>query len=107
MSPDQNAPRGEAGAGVPSDGDFDDGVRSEKVAWLDTVYRNVARLYLDGRASERWVLEKVGEIVEDEVYSEASTTPPLGQLYDPEGDSPRNAEVVRRACQRQLDLPIT
>ena len=104
-------------AGIPGalGADADDVSRVQRIAWLDIVYRDVAQLCLDGRASERWVVDKVAEIVSDELYSDDATGPPLGALYrlDDEwgtgwGHTDQELmEEVRRACQRQVELPPT
>ena len=106
---------GEAGVQGPSDADVEGVPRSERIAWLDVVYRDVARLCLDGRANERWVVDKVAEIVSDELYSEEATTPPLGELFglDDEwgaGWGRTDQELtteVQHACRRQVELPPT
>jgi hypothetical protein len=102
---------GEAGCEVP-ESDIDDALRSRRVARLNVVYCDVAQLCLDGRASERWVLDKVAEIVSDELYSDEAIAPPLGQLFglDDEWGTGRGrtnealADEIRRACQRQVEL---
>jgi hypothetical protein len=104
---------GDAGVTGPSDADVEDVRRSEKVAWLDIVYRDVAQLCLDGRANERWVVDRVAEIVSDHLYSEDVTAPPLGELrgMDDEwgaGWGRTDQELtteVQRACRRQVELP--
>ena len=106
---------GETGVPGPSDADVDDVCRSERVARLDIVYRDVAQLCLDGRASERWVGDKVAEIVSDELYSEEATVPPLGELFSLDDEwgagwgrtDQELAHEVRRACRRQVELPPT
>lgn len=74
------------------------------------VFRDVARLCLEGRAAPRWVVDKVNEIVEDEGYDDWVLDQPLGRLFgmddawgapwsrpDPELD-----ELVRTACSDQI-----
>jgi hypothetical protein len=106
---------GEAGVTGSSDSDVEHVHRSERVAWLDIVYRDVAQLCLDGRASGRWVVDKVAEIVSDQLYSEEATASPLGELFglDDEwgagwgrSDQELTAEI-QRACRRQVELPPT
>jgi hypothetical protein len=104
---------GDAGVTGSSDADVEDVRRSGKVAWLNIVYRDVAQLCLDGRANERWVVDRVAEIVSDDLYSEDATAPPLGELLgmDDEwgaGWGRTDQELtteVQRACRRQVELP--
>ena len=107
---------GEAGCEVtPDSDDADARIRSGRIARLNVVYHDVAQLCLDGLASERWVLDKVAEIVSDELYSDEAIAPPLGQLFglDDEWGAGQGrtkeelAEEVRRACQLQVDPPTT
>lgn len=70
----------------------------------------IARLQVSGRASERWVIGKVAEIVEPD-FRDSIISLPLGRLYvlDDEwgvgwGRSDEQLRaVVRQACIAQLD----
>jgi hypothetical protein len=84
--------------------------RDHKRAWIATVYRDIARLCLDGRAHPRWVVDKVNEIVIDNNYDDDVTDPPIGRLFgmDDEwgaGWGRTDAELeatVRAACREQI-----
>ena len=72
-------------------------------------FNALAKLYLNGGASERWVVDKVVEIAEPYAH-DSITSLPLGELYfiDDEWSAGwgRTDEqlraVVRRACHEQL-----
>ncbi len=42
----------------------------------------LARMHADNRATERWVLDKVCEIVARSGYADSVIAPPLGQIFD-------------------------
>lgn len=80
---------------------------SVKVAAAMEAFTAVAKLQVAGRASERWVVSKVYEIVEPE-FDQAITDLPLGRLYSLEDEwwgraDDKLCEAVRRACREQLD----
>jgi hypothetical protein len=73
------------------------------------VYRDIARLCLDGLASPRWVVDKVSEIVADNNYDDDVTGPPIVRLFgvaDEWGASWGRTDtdldqLVRAACREQ------
>jgi hypothetical protein len=77
-----------------------------------TAFTDLARLHADGRAGERWIVDKVSEIVASSDYSATVTNLPLGWLYglDDEwghGWGRGEAELaveVGDACRAQLVL---
>ena len=91
---------GEVGAPVPA----------VNVATATVAYDNLARLCLDGLASERWVTQKVEELYVNSGYDNDLLEPPLGAVYGLEdeweggwGRTPDQlAANVRSACAAQL-----
>jgi len=77
------------------------------------VFQDLAELCLSGRASERWVVQKVEEIVGQADYSDDVLDLPLGTLYGTDdawdgGWGPPVEELratVRAACVEQLRGP--
>lgn len=78
-------------------------------------FTSLAKLYVDGEVSERWIVDKVTEILARTGYSNDVIELPLGQLYglDDEwgagwgrGDAELRA-VIREACVDQLRLGAT
>lgn len=91
------------------DADLELGDQSRRRAQAMSAFTAAAKLCIDGRASERWVVSKVVEIVEPD-FDELITELPLGSLVrlDDEwragrgrSDEQLRAEV-RRACSDQL-----
>lgn len=80
-------------------------------ASIDVTYRWVAQTFLAGRASPRWVVDRVYEIVSNNNYDHASTAGPMGPLWqiDDEWDmgwGRGNEELVREitsACEAQIN----
>jgi hypothetical protein len=80
-----------------------------------TAFSGLARLQVEGRAGERWIVDKVTEIVARSGYSAGVLALPLGSLFglDDEwsagwGRSDRElAAVVREACREQLRVAGT
>lgn len=100
----------EAGVDVPSPDDLDNVSRHRIRAWAAVVYRDLARLCLNGRASPRWVVRKVMEIVGDNGYDDAVTASPVGGLFALDDEwgagwgrtAAELEEVVRAACREEL-----
>ena len=101
---------GEASAAFMTPAEFERGQRVQKSRYIGIAYVDVAQAWRDGRASERWVVDKVEEIASDCLFDEASLSPPLGQLAflsDEWGagwgrSEQELVEVVRSACRNQL-----
>ena len=78
-------------------------------------FTNFARLCIDGRAGERWIVDKVSEILTRSGYPNNIVALPLGQLYglDDEwgaGWGRADAElrtITRQACLDRLRLAAT
>jgi hypothetical protein len=95
----------ECGAGV---------MPSDEAAAL-TAFTALAQLQTDGLARERWIVDKVTEVVARTDYSTTVTDLPLGSLFglDDEwgaGWGRSDAELaarVREACAEQLQLAAT
>jgi hypothetical protein len=85
------------------------------VAAAMEAFTNLAQLYVDGKAGERWIVDKVTEILARTGYPNSVIALPLGQLYglDDEwgtGWGRTEAEllaVTRQACLDQLHLAAT
>jgi hypothetical protein len=100
----------EAGVEVSDPQDLDAVERGRKRAWVATVYRDIARLCLEGRASPRWVVDKVNEVVADNNYDDDVTDPPIGRLFGMDDEwgagwgrpDAELDEVVRGACREQV-----
>ncbi len=83
---------------------------ASKEASMAIAYSDIANLFLSDRASARWVLDKVHEVVVDDNYGDLSLAQPLGRLWglDDEWDAGwgRTDDVltaeVRRGCEEQL-----
>jgi hypothetical protein len=94
--------------GVPGV-DLDHGDMSRRRAVAMTAFTAVARLCLDGLATERWVVSKVVEIVELD-FDTSIIDLPLGRLLGVEdewsagwGRTEQQLRAdVRRACEEQL-----
>jgi hypothetical protein len=54
---------------------------STDVAAAMVAFTNLARLFVAGKAHERWIVGKVGEIVARSGYADSVIVLPLGQLY--------------------------
>jgi hypothetical protein len=88
------------------------GVMSSDEAAALTAFTALARLQSDGLAGERWIVDKVTEVVARTDYSTKVTGLPLGSLFglDDEwgaGWGRSEAELaarVREACAEQLQL---
>jgi hypothetical protein len=78
-------------------------------------FTNLAQLYADGKASERWIVDKVSEVLARSSYANSVIALPLGRLYglDDEwgaGWGRTDTElraVTRQACLDQLRLAAT
>lgn len=100
----------EAGVEVADPVDVEQVRGDRKRAWVSMVYRDIARLCLESRASPRWVVDKVTEIVADNNYGDVVTEPPLGRLFgmdDEWGAGWGRTDValendVRAACREQM-----
>jgi hypothetical protein len=83
----------------------------ESRAHANQVFTSIAELYLSGKASARWIVQKVYEVAEPE-FPELITDLPLGRLFvlDDEWGAGwgRTVDelraVVRDACEQQLRL---
>jgi hypothetical protein len=88
-------------------------VPAADLAAAGVVFTDLARLRLSGRASERWVVDKVTEIAENRGYDNRLLRSPLARLWtlDDEwsaGWGRTQAELaaeVRAACAQQLNTP--
>lgn len=77
----------------------------------NTAYTDLARRYLDGLVSERWVVAKAEELAITSEYAEEICGPPLGSLHtlDDEwnagwGRNPSElAAIVHTTCLEQLE----
>jgi hypothetical protein len=100
----------EAGVALPDARDVEAVRQDRKRAWAAMVYRDIARRCLEGRASPRWVVAKVGEIGAANDYDGLVIDLPVGRLFgmadewgagwgrtDAELD-----ETVRAACREQV-----
>lgn len=73
-------------------------------------FTKLARMHADNRATERWVLDKVCEIVDRSGYADSVTALPLGQIFhlqDEWGAGWGRTEQqltyeIQRACRAQL-----
>jgi hypothetical protein len=80
------------------------------LAAATVVFRQLARMHLEGLAGPQWVGQKVEEVLTRSGYPEGIRTLPLGRLYDiaDEWDAgwgranEELARVVRHACEDQL-----
>jgi hypothetical protein len=78
-------------------------------------FTHLAQLCVDGKAGERWIVDKVAEILSRSGYANEVIALPLGQLYDLDdewgaGRGRTDAElraVTRQACHDQLRLSPT
>jgi len=87
-------------------------VPTADAAAATVAFTNLAQLLVDGRAGERWIVDKVSEIVASSGYANRVIVLPLGQLdgVDDEWgagwgrtDTERRA-AIRQACLDQLRL---
>ncbi|GAA4465875.1 hypothetical protein GCM10023170_075900 [Phytohabitans houttuyneae] len=84
---------------------------AEAAAAMET-FTHLAQLCVEGRAGERWIVDKVAEILRRSGYANEVIALPLGQLYDLDdewgaGWGRTDAElrtVTRQACDDQLRL---
>lgn len=84
---------------------------STDLAAAQHMFRRIARLCVSGQGSERWVAQKVEEILARSEYDSAIIALPLGQLYSvsdawEEGWGPSIEELkatVRARCAEQLN----
>jgi hypothetical protein len=75
-------------------------------------FTNLAQLCIDGKAAERWIVDKVSEILARTSYPDSFIALPLGQIYglDDEWGAGwgRTADelrtITRQACVDQLRL---
>jgi hypothetical protein len=75
-------------------------------------FTHLAKLCIDGKAGERWIVDKVAEIISRSSYADSVISLPLGQLYDLDdewgyGWGHTDADlraVTREACHDQLRL---
>ncbi|MEV0051443.1 hypothetical protein AB0H34_13200 [Saccharopolyspora shandongensis] len=73
-------------------------------------FTELARVHADCRATERWILERVCEIVSRSGYAISVIALPLGQIFDFAdewgagwGRTPRELELeIQKACSAQL-----
>lgn len=99
----------ETGEPLPAEADSEL-TTGRRAAYIALAYEDTARLFLQDRASARWVLDKVAEVVQDQDYGELPLSQPLGRLYgfDDEWDggwgrSPEElTHAVRAACLAQV-----
>ncbi|MEV4600164.1 hypothetical protein AB0K15_22525 [Amycolatopsis sp. NPDC049253] len=85
-------------------------IPDSEAAAAQVVFVRLARMHADGRATERWVLDKVCEIVSRSGYSDSVIELPLGQVFglDDEWDAgwgrPEDQLVpeIQAACSAQL-----
>jgi hypothetical protein len=61
-------------------------------------FNHLARMFVDGRAGAGWVVDKVGELVDN--YGVRVEGLPLGRLVDKSGEA--GADQVAWACAEQL-----
>jgi hypothetical protein len=87
-------------------------VPATDVAAAMEAFTHLAQLFVDGKAGDRWIVDKVSEILARSGYSRSVIALPLGQLYglDDEwgagwGRSEGELRVVtRQACLDQVRL---
>jgi hypothetical protein len=71
------------------------------------VFTNLAQLFVDGKARERWIVDKVNEILARCGYADSIIALPLGQLYgvdDEWGAGWGRTDTELRAATRQACL---
>jgi hypothetical protein len=71
-------------------------------------FDRLARMYRDGRAGPRWVVDKVCELLENARFADGVRAQPFAQLCqhsaEPDGRSAAElAAAVEQACREQLD----
>ncbi|MEU7632196.1 hypothetical protein AB0C34_19745 [Nocardia sp. NPDC049220] len=73
-------------------------------------FTKLARMHADNRATERWILDKVCEIVAQSGYADSVIALPLGQIFDLEDEwgadwgrtEQQLAYEIQTACRTQL-----
>ena len=96
----------ECGVSTPADPS-----REQERAAAMVAFTAIARLQASGRASERWVVDKVVQIAEPYFDPTTITSLPLGQLYAIDDEwgagwgrtDEQLKAAVRQACAQQLD----
>jgi hypothetical protein len=89
-------------------------VPDDDSAAASVVFLHLARMHADGRASERWVLDKVDEILSGCLYLHSVLSLPLGRLYrvsdewaDGWGRTEEQLKAeIRKACAEQLATAV-
>ncbi|ONM49830.1 hypothetical protein [Nocardia donostiensis] len=79
-------------------------------AAAQVAFTKLARMHVDNRATERWVLDKVCEIVARSGYADSVVALPLGQIFDIEDEwgagwgrtEQQLAHEIQNACRAQL-----
>ncbi len=79
-------------------------------AAAQVAFSKLARMHADNRATERWVLDKVCEIVARSGYADSVIAHPLGQIFDLEDEwgagwgrtEQQLAYEIQNACRAQL-----
>ena len=97
-----------AECGVSTSGGQDPSEERERAAAM-VAFAAIARLQVSGRASERWVVDKVVQITEPH-FKQSITSLPLGQLFAIDDEwgvgwgrtDEQLRAVVRQACAAQL-----
>ncbi len=85
--------------------DWDAAAAAAQVAFTE-----LARMHADNRAAERWVLDKVCEIVDRSSYADSVIALPLGRIFDLEDEwgagwgrtEQQLAYEIQNACRAQL-----
>ncbi|WP_280261779.1 hypothetical protein [Nocardia abscessus] len=81
-------------------------------AAAQVAFSKLARMHADNRATERWVLDKVCEIVARSGYADSVIALPLGQIFDLEEEwgacwgrtEQQLAYEIQNACRAQLAM---
>jgi hypothetical protein len=79
-------------------------------AAAQVAFTSLARMHAQGQAAERWVLDKVSEIVARSGYAAAVTSLPLGRVFSLDDEwgagwgrtEQELGAEIRRACAAQL-----
>jgi hypothetical protein len=87
-------------------------VPTADAAAATVAFTNLARLLVDGKAGERWIVDKVLEIVARSGYADSVIVLPLGQLYGMDDEwgagwgrtDTELRAVIRQACLDQVRL---
>ncbi len=81
-------------------------------AAAQVAFTKLARMHANNRATERWVLDKVCEIVAQSGYADSIIALPLGQIFDLEDEwgagwgrpEQQLAYEIQNACRAQLAI---